>query len=314
MAMCSHLRCGHMPLQMLFCAGMAGAVMLMVCTTSATISSPGFLSGRPAALAPPKSCSLLGHVQVDPTLYDQLNENKPPTMWGGAALNGGAVAVLAMVALVAHRSRASASHTAGVARAPNVALHAVGTMGQAPDFSKELGACPPLGFWDPLELSKFDDPGVAVAQFKRRRVIELQHGRVSMLACIGYMVPEFIKWPGYISPSSGLAFADVPNGFGALSTISLAGWTQMVALVGLIEINNLQTEPRQYPGDYDNFGPFGLPFAKSINDQAKKEKSLLAEINNGRLAMMAIIGIWFQNGLTGTAWGNWELYTDSPLR
>merc|ERR1711972_511013 len=65
-----------------------------------------------------------------------------------------------------------------------------------PDFSKELGVCPPLGFWDPLGLSKFEDPNVAIAQFKRRRVIELQHGRVSMLACIGYIVPEYFKWPG----------------------------------------------------------------------------------------------------------------------
>lgn len=28
----------------------------------------------------------------------------------------------------------------------------------------------------------------------------------------------------------------------------------------------------------------------------------------------AIIGMFFQNGLTGEAWGDWSLYTDSPLR
>merc|ERR1712060_810417 len=70
----------------------------------------------------------------------------------------------------------------------------------APDLSKELGACPPLGFWDPLGLSKYTDPKVAELQFRRRRVIEIQHGRVSMLACIGYIVPEFVRFPGYLSP------------------------------------------------------------------------------------------------------------------
>ena len=28
-----------------------------------------------------------------------------------------------------------------------------------------------------------------------------------------------------------------------------------------------------------------------------------------RLAMMAIIGMFFQDGLTGSAWGDWALYT-----
>eukprot|EP00972_Heterocapsa_arctica_P032721 4819660-Heterocapsa_arctica.AAC.1 len=26
------------------------------------------------------------------------------------------------------------------------------------------------------------------------------------------------------------------------------------------------------------------------------------------------MGMFFQNGLTGSAWGDWSLYTDSPLR
>merc|ERR1711979_142631 len=39
-----------------------------------------------------------------------------------------------------------------------------------------------------------------------------------------------------------------------------------------------------------------------------------AEIANGRLATVAIIGMFFQDGLTGSAWGDWALYTDSPLR
>ena len=38
-----------------------------------------------------------------------------------------------------------------------------------------------------------------------------------MYATIGYIVPEYYKFPGYLSPSLGLKFADVPNGLAALS-------------------------------------------------------------------------------------------------
>merc|ERR1719343_952319 len=114
----------------------------------------------------------------------------------------------------------------------------------APDFSKELGVTAPLGFWDPLGLSKYDDPAIATAQFKRRRVIEIQHGRVAMLACIGYIVPEYFRWPGEISPYAGIKFTDIPNGFGALSTVPGAGWVQILAFVGTLEVFNLQSEPK----------------------------------------------------------------------
>ena len=33
----------------------------------------------------------------------------------------------------------------------------------------------------------------------------------------GYITPEYFKFPGFLSPSLGLKFADVPNGLAALS-------------------------------------------------------------------------------------------------
>ena len=47
---------------------------------------------------------------------------------------------------------------------------------------------------------------------------------------------------------------------------------------------------------------------------AKKTKKLAAELTTGRLAMMVIIGRFFQDGLTGSAWRDRALYTASPLR
>jgi len=52
----------------------------------------------------------------------------------------------------------------------------------------------------------------------------------------------------------------------------------------------------------------------ATDDPEVKTRRLNAELANGRLAMMAIIGMFFQDGLTGSAWGDWANYTDSPLR
>merc|ERR1712095_261293 len=123
------------------------------------------------------------------------------------------------------------------------------------------------------------------AAFNRRRSIELKHGRVCMLATIGYIVPEYFRFPGFLSPSQNLKFADVPNGLGALSKVPGLGWVQIFFLAGVIE------GQWEFSGKKGGPGEFGW-----------------------RLSMMAIMGMLFQDGLTGSAWGDWALYTDSPLR
>merc|ERR1712083_1141083 len=98
-------------------------------------------------------------------------------------------------------------------------------------FENELGVQAPVGFWDPAGLSSDGD----LSKFKRRRTTELKHGRVSMIACIGYIVPEYFKWPGYCSPSAKLAFEDIPNGLAAVAKVPGAGWVQMFLFCGLVE-------------------------------------------------------------------------------
>merc|ERR1712216_815129 len=98
-------------------------------------------------------------------------------------------------------------------------------------FESELGVQAPVGYWDPLGLSKDGD----MATFKRRRETEIKHGRVSMYACIGYIPPEYYKWDGYSSVSANLKFADIPNGLKACSTIPGAGWFQVILFCGLFE-------------------------------------------------------------------------------
>merc|ERR1711972_489717 len=172
-------------------------------------------------------------------------------------------------------------------------------------FESELGVQEPVGFWDPLGFAADGDE----AAFRRRRSVELKHGRVSMAATIGYIVPEYYKFPGYLSPSAKLQFADVPNGLGALSKVPALGWVQIVFFAGIVEgaFGVSDDYKSGTPGDY------GWKVLTS-DDPAAKEGKLAAELANGRLAMMAIIGMFFQDGLTGSAWGDWALYTASPLR
>merc|ERR1719264_1233004 len=187
------------------------------------------------------------------------------------------------------------------------------------DPANEAGVQDPVGFWDPLGFSDDKDE----ATFKRRRAVEIKHGRICMYATIGYMVPEYYKFPGFLSPSQGLQFSDVPNGLGALSKVPLAGWLQILFFAGAIETSGFfsgSSVPIGFmrdstqdgtPGDYG----IGFPnFIGTVDDPEAKKSKLAAELANGRLAMVAIIGMFFQDGLTGSAWGDWALYTDSPLR
>merc|ERR1712039_1128940 len=177
-------------------------------------------------------------------------------------------------------------------------------------FENELGAQAPFGFWDPMGLCKDGD----VTSFKRRRETELKHGRVSMFACLGYIVPEYFRWPGYCSPSAKLAFTDVPNGLAALSKIPGAGWIQIFLFCGTVEKAFFVYDPTRAPGDFENAGVLGVPNGSTMPEGDAKKRKLNSEIANGRLAMFAIIGMFFQDGLTGSAWGDWALYMESPLR
>merc|ERR1719232_85651 len=82
----------------------------------------------------------------------------------------------------------------------------------------------------------------------------------------------------------------------------------MVLYCAVCEVSGINSRGEN-PGQF-NFKP---PLLTS-DDPEITTKRLNAELANGRLAMMAIIGMFFQDGLTGSAWGDWANYTASPLR
>ena len=73
-------------------------------------------------------------------------------------------------------------------------------------FENELGVQAPVGFWDPAGALQWWQRWETSSA---RRATEIKHGRISMLATMGYITPELTgKFPGFLSPSAGLKFAD----------------------------------------------------------------------------------------------------------
>jgi len=143
-------------------------------------------------------------------------------------------------------------------------------------FENELGVVPPTGFWDPLGLSKDID----ATTFAQRRTAELKHGRVAMLAVLGYLVQDVARLPGTID-LDGTSFSSIPNGIAALSAVPAFGWFQIGVLVGWWEIFGWQQQ------EGGRIGDFGFYNGKQLGE---KETTDLGnkEINNGRAAMIGI--------------------------
>merc|ERR1712141_163673 len=128
---------------------------------------------------------------------------------------------------------------------------------------------------------------------------------------MGYITPEITgKFPGMLSPTQGIFFQDVPNGLKALSVVPAAGWFQILLFMSYTEVSGIG---ERIDINYAKPGDFKFKAITSDDPEILKKK-LNAELANARLAMMAIIGMFFQDGLTGSAWGDWANYTQSPLR
>jgi len=85
-----------------------------------------------------------------------------------------------------------------------------------------IGICFPLTEkFDPLNLGSTD------AKMERYTAVEIKHGRVAMIATVGYVMPEVFRFPGC---------EGFQNGLGALSTIPVEGWVQLIAFIGAHEV------------------------------------------------------------------------------
>lgn len=148
-------------------------------------------------------------------------------------------------------------------------------------FESEIGALKPFGFWDPLGLAKDIDQDT----FDRYREVEVKHGRVAMLAVIGYIVPEYTKFAGELAP--GLPFADIPNGVAAIGVVPSFGWLQLIASIGYWELVGWEVTPGGKAFEF-GWGEGFLGQLKNPLEGETKREYQTKEIQNGRLAMIGI--------------------------
>jgi hypothetical protein len=172
------------------------------------------------------------------------------------------------------------------------------------------GSVSPLGEFDPLGFTK----GLPVQEIKRFRESEVTHGRVAMLAVVGYLVAEPFH-PLFNGQVTGPANShlgqvqDVAPFFFAWLAMSIATAEIGRALVGwefpldaMKKNKDLEFEGKTwltklndnyYPGDI-GFDPLGL----KPSDPKEFANMQTKELNNGRLAMIAAMGMMVQEQVT----------------
>lgn len=150
------------------------------------------------------------------------------------------------------------------------------------DPREQVGAMPPLGYFDPLGFCKFGDE----ATFRKYRSAELKHGRVAMMATVGSIVQHYVKLPGFEGVRNNSLGETFNECFRAPGVVWFSAFT---AVILLFEINFWIDLPYKEPGN------FGDPLGVGMYDRETREK----ELNNGRFAMFAAAGILAAQVVTG---------------
>jgi len=171
---------------------------------------------------------------------------------------------------------------------------------------------PVLGYWDPIGLADIDLWGQGEeASIAWLRHAEIKHGRIAMAGFVGFMAAANYETIGapmaksmYPALASGLTAPEVWDAIPFLAKL------QIIGAIGVFEHisedkNFLSADGKVHymrggtPGYMPTFkanvhpvplnlwDPFG--FTKSLTAE-QKEKKLIAEVNNGRLAMIGLFG------------------------
>merc|ERR1719298_83519 len=183
-------------------------------------------------------------------------------------------------------------------------------------LAKELN--PVVGYWDPLNIGETSPE--TIGWFRHA---EIKHGRVAMAAFVGYCVQSNgIHFPWNIQGWQGtpvVSFADIAAAGGPADqwdALSTPAKLQILGVIGFLEMWSetsvvLKADGQEHyvrggkPGYFPKLSrsdemafphpvplnlwdPFG--FTSKMTPE-RKEKALLAEVNNGRLAMIGIIGM-----------------------
>merc|ERR1711892_197493 len=158
------------------------------------------------------------------------------------------------------------------------------------------GALDPVGFFDPLGFAEKANE----ATLKRYREAELTHGRVAMLATIGFFVGEKVEGSSFLFDASvsGPAITH-------LSQVPPLFWVVLVVFIGGLERTRAEkafVDPADVPvGESglmrDEYQPGDLGFDPlGLMPEDPEEFNIMQtkELQHGRLAMLAAAGFMAQ--------------------
>lgn len=177
---------------------------------------------------------------------------------------------------------------------------------------------PIVPFWDPLGLCDAGFWGFSEEQtIGWLRHAEIKHGRVAMAAFVGYVVQSNFVFPWALNTYGGKMPGTDLSPPEQWDAIGMAAQVQIIGFVGFLEWYSELSDngngphytkggkPGQYP-TFDNIPhdvPFNLydpfKFSKDRSEEAKA-RGLNVEINNGRLAMIGIMGFLAEQAVPGS--------------
>merc|ERR1719515_541686 len=167
-------------------------------------------------------------------------------------------------------------------------------------YAKTLpGVLAPMGFFDPMGFCS--EEGITEGKIKFYREVELKHGRVGMLAALGFVVGENFHplFGGDIDVPSYLAFQQTPlQTFRPAVVIAIAipeiysvfSFEPVVRRVKSDKVGQTWAIRADFESGDLGFDPLGL----KPTDPAELKEMQTKELNNGRLAMIAAAGMIVQ--------------------
>ncbi|KAL7571266.1 hypothetical protein ACA910_008921 [Epithemia clementina (nom. ined.)] len=213
----------------------------------------------------------------------------------------------AAASLAIFASCASAFQLGKAPSSPKTSLEAASLNGWVPDAKKFAyglpGSLDPVPDFDPLGFAADAD----LDKMKQYREAELQHGRVAMLAVIGFLVTEE---PIEFHPLFEAGNKDIGPAIRHLDEVRAVApifFELLAVVIGALELNRAlvgwikPTEVKKqvlnddyFPGDV-GFDPLGL----RPSDPTEFLELHTKELQNGRLAMLGAAGIVAQELVNG---------------
>jgi len=161
------------------------------------------------------------------------------------------------------------------------------------------GVTAPLDFFDPLGFTTSCSEGKLLFY----REVEIKHGRVAMLASLGFLVGEQFHplFGGDIDVPSYVAFQQTPLQNFWPAVVAALAVPEIFSVFSFQQPKNLNRWEESWtmksdhqPGDL-GFDPLGLKPTDAVEFKEMQTK----ELNNGRLAMIAAAGMIAQEVATG---------------